>query len=175
MSASPLLRGAARVLRRSALPMRSSWSNSSISQTGSIASATTRRCVTTLNVESQQKVREDGPVSVASIPGSSLANQSTAQQALAAHLKEADPAMFEIIENASIHTHRSEREQDRTEAWKRADVIFAVTGEEPTEALHQPHSFRELHITGCAGCIRQPHAEYDAHDLYRDPYGEQEG
>lgn len=57
--------------------------------------------MTTLNVESQQKVREDGPAPVASTSGSSFANQSTAQQALAAHLKEADPAMFEIIENAS--------------------------------------------------------------------------
>lgn len=100
MSASPLLRGASRVLRRAAIPVRSSWSNSSFSQGGRVAYAT-KRCVSTLNVESQQKVREEGPATVASTSGSSLANQPAAQQLLATHLKEADPAMYEIIENAS--------------------------------------------------------------------------
>lgn len=99
MSASPLLRGASRVIRRAAIPVRSSWSNSSLSQGGSIASAT-RRCVSTLNVESQQKVRQEEPDTFASTSGSSLANQPAAQQLLATNLKEADPAMFEIIENA---------------------------------------------------------------------------
>lgn len=38
---------------------------------------------------------------VASTSESSLANQPAAQQLLATNLKEADPAMYEIIENAS--------------------------------------------------------------------------
>lgn len=101
MSASPLLRGASRALRRAAIPVRSSWSNSSLSKGGSIASAT-RRCVSTLNAESQQKVRQEEPDNfVASTSESSLANQPAAQQLLATNLKEADPAMYEIIENAS--------------------------------------------------------------------------
>ncbi|KAJ4417263.1 Cytochrome B translational activator protein cbs2 [Gnomoniopsis sp. IMI 355080] len=101
MSASPLLRGASRAIRRSAVPVRSSWSNSSLSQGGSIASAT-RRCVSTLNLESQQQVRQEAPDTFASSSGSSLANQPAAQQLLATNLKEADPAMYEIIENATL-------------------------------------------------------------------------
>lgn len=34
------------------------------------------------------------------------------------------------------------------------------TGEEETKALYQPHSLRELHISGRSGCLRQSHAEY---------------
>lgn len=90
MSAFPVLRGASRTLLRS-VPTRS-WS---LPQ----QSLVTRRCVSSLNVDSQQKVREPGstPVATESAP----ANQKTATQLLATHLKEADPAMFDIIENAS--------------------------------------------------------------------------
>lgn len=56
--------------------------------------------MSSLSVESQQKVRQDGSASVTSHE-SPPANQSTATQLLATHLKEADPAMYEIIENAS--------------------------------------------------------------------------
>lgn len=42
--------------------------------------------------------------------------------------------------------------------------MFAETGEETTEALHQPHSLRELHIASRARCLRQSHAEYEDHD-----------
>lgn len=56
--------------------------------------------MSSLSVENQQKVRQDGSASVTSHE-SAPANQSTATQLLASHLKEADPAMYEIIENAS--------------------------------------------------------------------------
>lgn len=47
-------------------------------------------------------MRQDEPDNVvASTSGSTLANQPAAQQLLATNLKEADPAMYEIIENAS--------------------------------------------------------------------------
>lgn len=107
--ASPLFRGASRVLRSSAAPARL--------QSRPVLSAT--RCVSTLNVERQQKVRHDAsspstsstlssspaaaaaPLSTASA-AAAPANQSTATQLLASHLKEADPAMYEIIENVRI-------------------------------------------------------------------------
>lgn len=58
-----------------------------------------RRCLSTMNVESQQKVREgsSAPLAQESAP----ANKAAEQQLLSAHLKEADPAMYEIIESVS--------------------------------------------------------------------------
>lgn len=85
---TPLFRGASRLLR--SVPRRSSY----LQQSG----APFRRCVSSLNVESQQKVRE-GSTPVA--PESAPADKVAEQQLLASHLKEADPAMYEIIENAS--------------------------------------------------------------------------
>lgn len=95
MSASPLFRGASRVLR--SVPARS-WS-----QRGGLVSlpSSAARGVSSLSVESQQKVRQEEPASVTSHE-SPRANQSTDTQLLATHLKEADPAMYEIIENASL-------------------------------------------------------------------------
>lgn len=58
--------------------------------------------MSSLNVESQQKVRE-GSTPVA--PESAPADKVAEQQLLATHLKEADPAMYEIIENASTSPH----------------------------------------------------------------------
>lgn len=67
---------------------------SHLQQTG----APFRRCLSSLNVESQQKVREGStPVAPVSAPADKVAEQ----QLLASHLKEADPAMYEIIEKAS--------------------------------------------------------------------------
>lgn len=57
--------------------------------------------MSSLNVDSQQKVREQGPAPVAT--AAALANQSPDTQLLATSLKEADPAMYDIIENASIY------------------------------------------------------------------------
>lgn len=53
-----------------------------------------------MNVENQQKVREgpSDPFAQESAP----ANLDAEQQLLSAHLKDADPAMYEIIENASL-------------------------------------------------------------------------
>lgn len=87
---TPLFRGASRLLR--SVPRRSPC----LQQSG----APFRRCVSSLNVESQQKVRE-GSTPVA--PESAPADKVAEQQLLASHLKEADPVMYEIIENASTH------------------------------------------------------------------------
>lgn len=40
-------------------------------------------------------------------------------------------------------------------------TVPARTGEEETKALYQPHSLRELHISGRSGCLRQSYAEYE--------------
>ena len=65
-----------------------------------------RRCISSINVEAQQKVREGS--SVPPTPRESApANQTAEQQLLSAHLKEADPAMYEIIQNASDLVHPS--------------------------------------------------------------------
>lgn len=85
---TPLFRGASRLLR--SVPRRPSY----LQQTG----APFRRCVSSLNVESQQKVRE-GSTPVA--PEAAPADKVAEQQLLASDLKEADPVMYEIIENAS--------------------------------------------------------------------------
>lgn len=89
---APISRGASRLLR--SVPRRSSY----IQQRG----VPFRRCMSSLNVESQQKVRE-GSTPVA--PESAPADKVAEQQLLATHLKEADPAMYEIIENASTSPH----------------------------------------------------------------------
>lgn len=88
---TPIFRGASHLLR--SVPRRSYLQHSGESF---------RRCVSSLNVESQQKVRE-GSTPVA--PESAPADKVTEQQLLASHLKEADPAMYEIIENASTPSH----------------------------------------------------------------------
>lgn len=125
--------------------------------------------MSSLSVESQQKVRQEEPASVTS-PESPRANQSTDTQLLATHLKEADPAMYEIIENASLQPRRPplggfRGAEELGRFWPRPKLTtWCQTGEEEAEALHQPHPFRELHITGSAGRSRQSHAEYDDHD-----------
>lgn len=50
-------------------------------------------------------------------------------------------------------------------------TVRGRVGEETTEALHQPHSLRELHIAGGAGCVRQSYAEYDGPCLFRNTGG----
>lgn len=96
MSASRVLRGASRTLLRPVATRSRSLPQHSL--------AASRRCVSSLNVESQQKVREPGSTPVAD--ESAPANQKTATQLLATHLKEADPAMYDIIENASLPTSK---------------------------------------------------------------------
>ncbi|POS80334.1 serine hydroxymethyltransferase [Diaporthe helianthi] len=88
---APVFRGASRLLR--SVPRRSSY----IQQTG----APFRRCMSSLNAETQQKVREGStPVGPEPAPADKVAEQ----QLLATHLKEADPAMYEIIENANKYS-----------------------------------------------------------------------
>lgn len=149
MSASRVLRGASRTLLRT-VPTRSPWSL----PRQSLLVASTRRCVSSLNVESQQKVRDEPgstPVATESAP----ANQKTDSQLLATHLKEADPAMFDIIENVSpfIATVRSHMIKSLS--------TLLHTGEEETKTLHQSHPLRELHIPGGPGCSRQSNAKYE--------------
>lgn len=147
---TPLFRGASRFLRT--VPRRSTY----LQQSG----APFRRCVSSLNVESQQKVRE-GSTPVA--PESAPADKVAEQQLLASHLKEADPAMYEIIENASTLLHLHPRGPSR---WGELQIEAgrltapARTGEEETKALYQPHSIRELHIPGRSRCPRESYAEY---------------
>lgn len=87
-----------------------------------------------MDVESQQKVRE-GP-SVPLARESAPADKIAQQQLLAAHLKEADPAMYEIVENASLLPCPSTgRLPHRHPAGQRLTAP-ARTGEEATETLH---------------------------------------
>lgn len=148
MSASRVLRGASRTLLRTVATRSRSLPQQSL--------AASRRCVSSLNVESQQKVREPGSTPVAD--ESAPANQKTATQLLATHLKEADPAMYDIIENASS---RIPPERKREKNSMLTTFRHKRTGEEKTKALYQPHSLRELHITGGAGCPGQSHAKYE--------------
>lgn len=142
---TPLFRGASRLLR--SVPRRSSY----LQQSG----APFRRCLSSLNVESQQKVREGStPVASESAPADKVAEQ----QLLASHLKEADPVMYEIIENASPLSSLLPVET-RTESEGLTAPVR--TGEEETKALYQPHSLRELHISGRSGCLRESYAEYE--------------
>lgn len=68
---------------------------------------------------------------------------------LSADLEHADPAVFEIIrrvcEDAGLCS---------------GGCADYRVGETKTEALHQPHSLRELHKPGCAGCAWECYAEY---------------
>lgn len=142
---TPLFRGASRLLR--SVPRRSSY----LQQSG----APFRRCLSSLNVESQQKVREGStPVASESAPADKVAEQ----QLLASHLKEADPAMYEIIENASPLSSLTPVE---TSTESEGLTAPARTGEEETKALYQPHSLREFHISGRSGCLRESYAEYE--------------
>lgn len=88
---APIFRGASRVLR--SVPRQQHVST--------ISYGMARRCLSTMNVESQQKVREgsSAPIAQESAP----ANKAAEQQLLSAHLKEADPAMYEIIESVKMN------------------------------------------------------------------------
>lgn len=106
-------------------------------------------------------MREQGSTPVAN--KSALANQKTDTQLLATHLKEADPAMYEIIENASLPLVAAAAAAATTSLGE-ANMLTTLdirTGEDKAKALHQPHPLRELHITGGARCPGQSNAKYE--------------
>ena len=76
-------------------------------------------------------------------------SQDAQNKLLAADLKKADPAVYDIVQKVR---------------WDRVTSInynqlIRIAGETQAEALHQLDSLRELHKPGCAGCAWKCYAE----------------
>lgn len=69
-----------------------------------------------------------------------------------------------------VHPHLHQCTPFTVEGARNGDTRLtapARTGEEETKALYQPHSFRELHISGRSGCLRESYAECALRSLVR--------
>lgn len=90
-----------------------------------------------------------------------LAGADMDDQLLSAHLQQADPIMYDIIEKV--------RRNSTGPATVGDGMLTCGTGENQAKAVHQPDSVRELHLAGRARRSRESDAECVA--LNRDQKG----
>lgn len=105
-----------------------------------------RRAASSMTAESQQRVR-------AIIGPRPAFTDQLLLQLLSADLEHADPAVYDILQHVRVPPRLK----------LRSYVLTCMIGEEEAEALHQPHSLRELHVTGSSRCPRKCYAKWGVH------------
>lgn len=102
-----------------------------------------RRTKASLAQDGQQQVRSRRRGSPL-LYGGALDMLTSLPQLLVAHLQQADPAVFDIIENVCPSRYKS----------RGSRLTERRPGEKTTEAFHQPDPVRELYFPGCSRCPR---------------------
>jgi hypothetical protein len=77
---------------------------------------------------------------------------------LAAHLQQADPIMYDIIEKVCTGPPGYET-RDHPEIIMTGELTPG-SGETQAKTLYQPDPVRELHLAGCLGRARESNAKY---------------